>query len=161
MDWAHQLNEAEISDALAGTPADKAIADCESCAAEFAAWMDLGDGLRRDLASRADMPEYFWARQQASIRERMGPRAMRLRWAAAAVFALILLAFGLIQQGVAPEPQTTAKTQVLQQADPDDVLLQDIHASLRREVPAPLAPAVVLVEEMASASSQAQQTKEN
>ena len=38
---------------------------------------------------------------------------------------------------------------------------KDIQSSLEREVPAPLAPAAVLVEEMASASNQAQQTKEN
>ncbi len=161
MDWAHQLNEAEISDALAGNAADKPIADCESCAAEFAAWTQLGDKLRHDLESRADMPAYFWTRQQARIRERLAPRATRLRWAAAAIFALILLAFGLIWQGVTPQPQTAAKTQVMEQADPDDALLQDVHASLQREVPAPLAPAAVLVQEMASASNQAQQTKEN
>ena len=45
------------------------------------------------------------------------------------------------------------------QVDPDDDLLQDIHASLERELPTPLAPAALLVEEMAS--NQAQHVKEN
>jgi hypothetical protein len=166
MDQVHRLHEGEIADALAGQPPEERIADCESCAAEFAAWTELGDRLRRDLASRADLPAYFWTRQQARIRERLASRGTRLRWAAAAIFALILLAFGLIQQGVAPRAETAqarppvAAAQVAQ-ADPDDVLLEDIHASLQREVPAPLAPAAVLVQEMASASNQAQQTKEN
>jgi len=154
MEWTHQLNEAEITDALSGKPADERIANCDSCAAEFAAWKDLGGRLRQDLESRAGRPAYFWMRQQARIRERLAPRATRLRWAAAAIFALILLAFGMIQQGVTPAVQVA-------QVDPDEALLQDIHASLQREVPAPLAPAAVLVEEVASASNQAQQVKEN
>ncbi len=154
MDWTHQLNEVEITDALSGKPADERIANCDTCAAEFAAWRELGGRLRGELESRSDMPGYFWTRQQARIRERLAPRATSLRWAAAAIFVLILLAFGLIQQGVTP-------TVPVAQVDPDDALLQDIHASLQREVPAPLAPATVLVEEVASASNQAQQAKEN
>lgn len=166
MDWAHRLNEAEISDALLGKPADEQTANCASCAAELAAWTELGGRLRQDLESRADLPAYFWTRQQARIRERLAPRAVRLRWAAAAICALVLLAFGLIRQGAAPEAkiaQTTRTVRTVQavQADPDDVLLKDIQASLQREVPAPLAPAAVLVEEVASASDQAQQIKEN
>jgi predicted anti-sigma-YlaC factor YlaD len=166
MDQVHRLNEGEVADALAGQPPEERIADCESCAEEFAAWAELGDKLRSDLESRADLPAYFWMRQQARIRERLAPRATQLRWAAAAIFALILLAFALIHQGVAPRTeiaQTTAPAAAAQvaQADPDDVLLEDIHASLQREVPAPLAPAAVLVQEMASASNQDQQTKEN
>ena len=160
MDLVHRLNEAEIADALAGHEAEERVADCQPCAAEFAAWKDLGSSLRHDLESRADRPGYFWTRQQARIRERLAPHAAGLRWAAAAIFALILLAFGLIHQGEAPQPHTVAQTQVTQ-ADPDDALLEDIQASLQREVPAPLAPAAVLVEEMSSASKQAQQVKEN
>jgi len=162
MDLVHRLNEAEITDALAGQ-AEERVAECQPCAAEFAAWKDLGGRLRQDLESRADRPAYFWTRQQARIRERLAPRAAGLRWAAAAIFALILLAFGLIHQSATPRSgisQTTSAVQVAQ-ADPDDALLQDIQASLEREVPTPLAPAAVLVEEMASASNQAQQTKEN
>lgn len=154
MECTHQLNEAEITDALSGKLADERVANCDSCAAEFAAWRELGGRLRGELESRADMPGYFWTRQQARIRERLAPRATSLRWAAAAIVALILLAFGLIQQGVTPAVQVA-------QVDSDDALLQDIHASLQREVPAALAPAVVLVEEVASASNQAQQVKEN
>lgn len=161
MDRVHRLHEVEIADALAGKPAEERIAGCENCAAEFAAWKDLGNGLRSDLESQADLPAYFWTRQQARIRERLAPRAASLRWAAAATCALVLLAFGLIHQGSTPQPPTVAQTQVTQQADPDDALLQEIQASLEREVPAPLAPAAVLVEEMASASNQVQQIKEN
>ncbi|MFZ3213277.1 MAG: hypothetical protein WA188_17375, partial [Terriglobales bacterium] len=79
---------------------------------------------------------------------------------------LILLAFVLIRQGVTPGSevaQTPAPATATQggPGDPDDVLLQDIQSSLEREVPAPLAPAAVLVEEVASASKQGRQLKEN
>jgi predicted anti-sigma-YlaC factor YlaD len=162
MDQVHRLNEGEIVDALAGQPPEERIADCESCAEEFSAWAELGDKLRRDLESRADLPAYFWMRQQARIRERLAPRATQLRWAAAAIFALILVAFALIHQSVAPRSEVAQITPpAVAHADPDDVLLENVHASLQREVPAPLAPAAMLVEEMASASNQAQQTKEN
>jgi len=167
MDQIHRLNEDEIANALSGKPAEERIAECPTCAGEFAAWTELGGGLRQDMESRADLPAYFWMRQQARIRERLTPSATRLRWAAVAIFALVLLAFGLVQRGAAPTAKVAqiappvAASQVAQQPDPDDALLQDIHASLRRELPAPLAPAVVLVEEMASAPDQAQQVKEN
>src|SRR5208337_3575015 len=100
MDSVHRLNEAEIADALAGKAAAERVADCQPCAAEFAAWKDLGGKLRQDLESRADRPAYFWTRQQARIRERLAPRRASAPWAAAAIFALMLLAVGLIQQGV-------------------------------------------------------------
>jgi len=166
MDWAHRLNEAEISDALLGKPADEHTANCESCGAELAAWGELGGRLRQDLESRSDLPTFFWTRQQARIRERLAPRGMRLRWAAAAVCALVLLAFTLIRQSAAPEMKMAQAPQAVPtiqagQADPDDLLLQDIQASLQREVPGPLAPAAVLVEELASASNQVQQEREN
>jgi len=163
MDRVHRLNEDEITDALSGKPAEERLADCPSCAEQFADWTELGGRLRQDLASRADMPAYFWTRQQARIRERLAPRVTRLRWAAVAICALVLLAFGIVRQGVAPRAEVAQTTPAVQvaQADPDDLLLQDIQASLQREVPAPLAPAAVLVEEMASASKQAPQVKEN
>ncbi len=167
MDLVHRLNEAEIADALAGQAAEERVADCQPCAAEFAAWKDLGSGLRQDLESRADRPGYFWTRQQARIRERLAPRAASGRWAGAAIFALILLAIGLIQPGVAPKTEIARTTpavptvQVAQPESDDDTLLEDIQASLEREVPAPLAPAAVLVEEVASASKQGKQVKEN
>jgi hypothetical protein len=163
MDQIHRLNEAEIAEALSGEPPHERIADCESCAAEFTAWRNLGEGLRGELESRADQPGYFWTRQQARIRERLAPRAETLRWAAAAICALVLFALALIHQKVAPshEIAQTAPPAAVVAADPDDALLEDIQASLQREVPAPLAPAAVLVDEMASASNQVQQVKEN
>lgn len=163
MDRVHRLNEAEIAAALAGQPAEERIADCEDCAGEFAAWRDVGNGLRSDLESQAGRPAYFWTRQQARIRERLAPRAATLRWAAAAICALVLFAFALIHQGIAPsrELAQTAPPAAAAAVDPDDALLEDIQASLQREVPAPLAPAAMLVDEMASASPQTPQVKEN
>ena len=166
MEELHRLNEDEIVDALSGKPAEERIADCPSCGEQFAAWTDLGCRLRQEVASRSDLPAHFWAQQRAGIRERLAPRATRLRWAAVAICALVLLAFGMVQRGAAPRGEDTQTASAVSanqvaQADPDDALLQDVHASLRREVPAPLAPAAVLVEEMASASNQARQAKEN
>jgi len=166
MDRIHRLNEAEIADALAGKPAEERIATCEVCSAEFSTWKEMGAGLRCELDERAELPAYLWTRQRARIRERLAPRAVSLNWAAAAILALVLLALGLVRQGAVlrneilrTAPAPTA--QATQQADPDDLLLQNVETSLDREVPAPLAPAAMLVEEMASASNQAQQAKEN
>jgi len=167
MDLVHRLNEAEIADALVGKAAEDRVADCPQCATEFAAWNDLGGRLRHDLDARADKPAYFWTRQQACIRERLAPRAPSLRWAAAAVFALILLALGLIQRGVPPKAEIARTAPAIPSVprapaeSDDDALLEDIQSSLEREVPAPLAPAAVLVEEMASASKQGKRVKEN
>ncbi len=166
MEPVHRLNEAEIADGLSGAPPEKRIADCDTCAQEFAAWKDLGDGLRHDLDGRTDLPAYFWTRQQARIRERLASRSTSLRWAAAAIFALILLASGLVHHTVLPPmeiAQNSPSTATLQtgQTDPDDALLRDIDASLQQEVPSPLMPATVLVQELDLASKQAQQVKEN
>lgn len=166
MERVHRLNEAEIADALSGMAPEEPIAECEPCAAEFAEWRDLGEGLRCELKKRADLPAYFWARQQARIRERLAPSAASLRWVAAAICALILLAFGLIHQSAAPAREFAqiappVKETQLVSGDPDDALLRDIQASIEREVAAPLAPAAVLVEEMAYASNQSQEVKEN
>jgi len=166
MDQVHRLNEDEIADALSGKPAEGRIANCPPCAEEFAEWKDLGGRLRQDLESRADLPAYLWTRQQARIRERLTPRTARLRWAAVAICALVVLAFALIRQGAAPKTEVTRATLAVSasqvdQVDFDDVLLQDIHSSLQRDVPAALAPAAVLVQEVASASNRAQQVKEN
>ena len=167
MDLVHRLNEAEIADALSGEAAEDRIAECDRCAAEFAAWTDVGGKLRQDLDARANLPGYFWTRQQARIQERLAPQKASARWAGAAVFALILLAFGLIRQAVVPTTQTAqtappvSAARVVPAASDDDALLEDIQTSLAREVPAPLAPAAVLVDEMASAAKQGRQVKEN
>jgi len=163
MDRVHRLNDAEIADALSGQPAEQRIAECESCAVEFTEWRELGEELRRELESQAELPGYFWSRQQARIRERLAPRAASLPWAAAAICALIVAAFGLVHQSVLPQQPAAVKAPrvVAQQLESDDALLQDIQLSVEREVPAPLAPAAMLVEEMASNSKQAPQLKEN
>jgi len=162
MGQVHRLNETEIAEALAGQPAKQRIAECEDCATEFTAWEELGSGLRSDLASQAEQPEYFWMRQRARIRERLAPRSTPLSWAAAAICALLLFAFVLVHQGAAPTPeiaQVQPSSVAAAPADPDDALLEDIHASLERDVPAPLSPAAMLVNEMTSA--QTSQVKEN
>src|SRR5919201_6839012 len=105
MDRVHRLNEAEIASALSGQAAEQRIAECESCAAEFAEWKELGNGLRRDLESQADLPAYFWRRQEARIRARLSSRPAWWRGVAAAICALVLLAFGLIQQSGGPRKE--------------------------------------------------------
>jgi len=167
MEIVDRLNEAEIADALAGKTADERILECVGCGAEFAAWKDLGGRLRQDLECRADMPGYFWTRQQARIRERLAQRTVSAGWAAAAVLVLILLAFGMIRQGAVPKTEMAGATTMAAMAriapvnSDDDALLEGIHNSLQRDVPASLAPAAVLLDEVASASKQAQKVKEN
>ena len=165
MDQIHRLNEDEIAGALSGQPADERIAECPSCATEFVEWADLGGRLRQDMASRADKPVFFWTRQRARIRERLTPRGAGLRWVAGAICALVLLASGLIHQSAAPRrevAQTITRANAMPATtDPDDALLQDVQTSLDRDVPAPLEPAAMLVDEMASAPQHTPQVKEN
>ena len=165
MDQIHRLNEDEIAGALSGQPADQPIAECPSCAAEFAEWTDLGGRLRQDMAARAERPAFFWTRQRARIRERLTPHGAGLRWVAGAICALVLLASGLIHQSAAPRRElaqtTTPPNAMPATTDPDDALLQDVQTSLDRDVPAPLEPAAMLVDEMASAPQHTPQVKEN
>jgi len=164
MDQIHRLNEDEIAGALSGQPADQPIAECPSCAAEFAEWTDLGGRLRQDMAARAERPAFFWTRQRARIRERLTPHGAGLRWVAGAICALVLLASGLIHQSAAPRrelAQTITPANAMLATDPDDALLQDVQTSLDRDVPAPLEPAAMLVDEMASAPQHTPQVKEN
>lgn len=161
MDPLHQLNEAEIAEALSGqAPEARLLASCEGCSTEFAEWSELGGKLRAEFHAQADMPGYFWARQQARIRQRLEPGPMPLRAVLAGILALLVVACGLILAPVQPsQPQVSQASR--RPADQDDVLLEEIQASLQKDVPGPLMPAAVLVQELTNGPMQDQKVKED
>ena len=156
------LNDDQFAEVLLGNGADPHLAQCECCSAEAGNLARMSDVLRQDLQSRSDMPGYFWSRQQARIRERLVQHTSPVRWAAVAVFVLILAAFALITHGMRPElAQRSGNSSTAQTANADDALLEDIQASLQRPVPKPFMPATLLVQAVSSGRTQNSDLKEN
>ncbi len=125
--------------------------------AELADMSAIGKTLRADLDRAADRPEHFWMRQRARVRERLADRGVRMRWPIAAMAALALLSFALLN--IHPSPP--AHPAQAQSADADDLLLRDIQHSLAHPAPETLMPANVLVEEMTATSIRSEQKRDN
>ncbi len=147
MQIERHLNDAEISELLAGERMEEAtrhLAGCSACAAELAELANMRDALRSDLNAASDRPAHFWMRQHAQLRERLAVLRPTLRWPIAAMAALAALSFGLFSiKTPAPAPARS-----VQSADADDRLLRDLQRSLAQRAPEPLLPATVLVQEM-------------
>ncbi len=125
--------------------------------AEQAEMRAIGEALRADLEWAADRPEHFWMRQQARVRERLVDHGTPLHWPIAAMAALALLSFALLNIHTSP----SARPAQAQTADADDLLLKDIQHSLAHPAPETLMPANVLVEEMTSTSIRNEQKRDN
>lgn len=155
------LSEVEFHEVLMGCESVAArahLAICRECAVEHAALAAMRAELKRDLSAQAEQPGYFWSRQQARIRERIHRAGHPLRLAMAGILALVAVAFSLVAYDARPKAPPAAQTQA---NDPDDLLLRNIQTSLRREVPRPLMPATVIVDEVAAGSVAERQVKEN
>ncbi len=156
------LNDEQFAEVLLGNSADPHLARCKPCSAETGNLTRMTELLRQDLQSRSDMPGYFWSRQQVRIRELLVRHTSPVRWAAVAVFAVILVAFALITHGMQPElAQRSGNSPTAQTANADDVLLEEIQASLQRPVPKPFMPATLLVQAVSSGHTQNSDLKEN
>jgi anti-sigma factor RsiW len=124
------------------------LAACGACRA-------AADRLRAGIAAfatgartAADRDAPFWNRQRIAIRNRL-PESRRtplLRWAAAAALALVLAATLLPRW--APQSRQQAHQDVA-----DEVLLQQIQNDVEQDVPAALAPAVLISQERSAAES--------
>ncbi len=147
MKLERHLNDAEVSELLAGEGIEEAarhLARCATCSAEIAEVAAMRDALRADLSAAADRPEHFWMRQRARVRERLAVPRTTLRWPIAAMAALAALSFGLLSI----KTPTPAPARAMQSTDADDLLLRDIQHSLAQRAPEPLLPATILVQEM-------------
>ena len=125
--------------------------------AELAEMRAIGEALRADLERAADLPEHFWARQRARVRERLVDRGTLLRWPIAAMAALVILSFALLSVSPSP-PAHPAQAQAV---DADDLLLKDIQHSLAHPAPETLMPASVLVQEITANSVRNEPERDN
>jgi hypothetical protein len=108
---------------------------------------DLRREFREAARTASERPDSFWERQRVAVRQRIeSSRARRLSirrwtWAAASAAAALVLALAVWRRPPAPAPR-----------DPDHELLVAVERSLEREVPAALAPAVLLAGELSRAA---------
>ncbi len=131
--------------------------EAELNGAKLAEMAAIGKALRAELERAAERPEPFWMRQRARVRERLADRRTRLRWPIAAMAALAVLSFALLQI----KPLSPAHPAQAQTADADDLLLRDIQHSLAHQAPETLMPASVLVQEMTESSIRHEQKRDN
>jgi hypothetical protein len=95
------------------------------------------------LRSATERPEWFWKRQQTTIRARVAERQAWVRPAAtwAATMALFLLAMLLLRGRPAPVVQKA-------HVDPDQELLVAVEQAVQSDVPSALEPAAILAQEI-------------
>jgi len=116
------------------------IAECAECAAEEQRLRAALAGYGEEAREAAQRPAAFWAWQRDAIAGRLAAQrtpARRLVWAG--TLALVILLAAAVVRQAPPQPAAV---------DPDEALLVDVQRSLRREVPATLAPATLLANEM-------------
>ncbi len=145
-DWRHDVRASAERPAAFWEAQQRAIADRRAAAAETSGSRVAG---RDAAAARAD--------EMRTLGARLSNGAWDLRWAAAAVAAVLLLAIGLLLRPeraaapvlvaatptlpavVSPNPASTAA---------DDALLIAVEGALARRAPAALAPAEALLDEI-------------
>jgi predicted anti-sigma-YlaC factor YlaD len=153
---------AEALDSVADETVATHLAHCAECRAELGRVnVALGRMAAWSLATAAE-PAGFWFAQRQAIAERLTGRhepARLLAWAGAA--AAIVLAAVLLTRMPAPNVQrlqAQGNRDATSEAstDPDDVLMAEIQASLRRPVPRPFEPALLVTQELSRAAEQAE-----
>ena len=145
------LNEEQFTEWLLGTNERETaehLAACDTCRAESESLRTAIAGYREAANQAAERDAAFWARQRHTIHSRN--RSQRfvpyIRWAAAAVMVLVVLAAFVLTRS--PQPAQRAKNDLS-----DDALLQQVENSLDRSYPAALAPAVLIDQERSRALS--------
>lgn len=162
------LTDAQWAEALVGGPTAGAAAHLATCA-ECSAELDRTAQALRHFATRsrhsATRTTGFWYTQQQAIAGRLRRRPQQPRlaiWAGA--FAVLVLAAAMLAQ--APG-ETSLQTQAsrnagaeiqLVEVDPDDALMAEIDASLRRPVPRAFEPALLVTQELHRAAAQDEAT---
>jgi hypothetical protein len=162
---AIHLDDEQFAEALGGAASAATaahLAQCEECRAELSRVSSaLGRAATWSRAGAAE-PTGFWYAQRQAIAEQLAARrepSRLLAWATA--MATMVLAAVLLTQVSAPHAREW-KAQGNQNAtgqanvDPDDALMADIQASLRRPVPRPFEPALLVTQELSRAAQQAE-----
>jgi hypothetical protein len=103
------------------------------------------------LRLSTERPEWFWQKQQAAIRERVGARrhhAWRLLPACAGVLGLAVVATTLLDHGRTPTPPAPQAQSVS-----DQELMIAVEQAVQTDVPDALAPAALLADEISNSQS--------
>ncbi len=113
---------------------------------------------RKSVDSKAEQPEWFWARQRSRIESRMHERRPKrlptLAWAGIAATLAVGAALMIPgdQTSQLPPPKPVEDAQVQPQIS-DHELLQQLQETMNSEVPDALQPASTLAQEMEQARS--------
>ncbi len=158
------LSDAELGELLQGTPNSELREHAEGCAPcreDVRRLAAATRGLKQELGWVEAQPEYFWTRQRAQIAARLAEPAGSLRWAFAGGLALLALATVLLMNPPSASLPPAPAAAQNQAVDPDEQLLREIEHSLSHQVPGPLMPATLLVQEIDANHANPDQMKEN
>lgn len=159
------LNDEQFAEALGGAAGEAVaahLAKCAECRAELGRVNLALSGMAAWSRAAAAEPAGFWHAQRQAIAEQLAGRrepSRLLAWAGA--LAIIVLAAVLLAQVPAPNVQQLQAYENRNatsgaSADPDDVLMAEIQASLRRPVPRPFEPALLVTQALSRAAEQAE-----
>lgn len=160
------LSDDQFAEALGGAAGEVVathLAQCAKCRAELGRVNVALGGMAAWSRAAAAEPAGFWYAQRQAIAEQLAGRREPSRLVAwAGAMATIVLAAVLITQMPVPEwkpwsAQAGGESQIRETPqDPDDVLMAEIQASLRRPVPRPFEPALLVTQELHRAAEQAE-----
>jgi hypothetical protein len=164
------LSDEQMTEALAGAAAADALAHFEECAACATELRRLKQAVGQTSAwshAAAERQAGFWYEQRQAIFEKLGARRQPSRLAAwsAAVAALVLAAVTLTRVnepalGTLRANAGNGAAQGSAHVDPDDALMAEIQASVRRPVPRAFEPALLVTQELHKAANEMQQSRQ-
>ncbi len=156
------LNDEQFAGLLLGSEggdAEAHVAGCAECRSELERFRGSMSLLSRHTRATAERPAGFWYAQRRQVAERLGerPAQSRLMTWAAAMAVLLFMAVMLGQVSIQPQLLATEQSGTgTQFVDPDDVLMAEIQASVRRTVPRAFEPALLVTQELNRAAEIAQ-----
>jgi predicted anti-sigma-YlaC factor YlaD len=155
------LSDEQFAAALAAPPraADAAhLAACPACREELERIGGALAGMSQWTQATAERTPGFWYAQRRAVVEQLAAQAHPARLAAwAGALATLVLAAALLTQMPAQEAvqQATRSAQPVT-LDPDHALLLEIEDSLRRPVPRPFEPVLLVTQELSRAAESAE-----
>ncbi|MGH9817026.1 MAG: hypothetical protein ACRD5F_06935 [Candidatus Acidiferrales bacterium] len=162
------LTDGQWAEAHVGAPTAEAgahLATCAQCSAELHRTSEALCHVAMWSRHSATRTTGFWYTQQQAITDQLRRRPQPSRlvvWAGA--FAVLVLAAALLVQAPGEASlQTQASSKAgaeiqLLEVDPDDALMAEIDASLRRRVPRAFEPALFITQELHRAAAQDEAT---
>jgi len=163
---AEHLSDEQFAEALLGALDDAAAAhaaECDACRAELARVSGAVGRVSEWTRAATERPTGFWYTQRRAILEGLSarPQQSHLTAWAGALATLVLAAVLLGQVSIEPGLLTgnaNGGSETAAQTDPDDELMLEIQASVRRPVPRAFEPALLVTQELHRAA-EANQTQ--